>query len=123
MYTFSIYALMSTIQIANAEPLSATLDLSDAFYDLDCVRGAVQVSVRTHECAETGLYSMTTTVQTKSGKRIEAELKNENPCTDLMWIASIPGLFCTSSNNPVSTVGVSAQVDRIKWKEALEATK
>ena len=52
-----------------------------------------------------------------------SRMKNENPCTNTEWIASIPGVFCTSSNIPVSTVNVSAKVDRIKWKEALEATR
>ena len=123
MFTASSYALMSTLLIANAEPVTATLDLNKAFYDFDCIRGTIEVSVRTLECSETGLYSMTTTVYTNGGKRIETDLKNENPCIDPMWLASIPGIHCTSSNNPVSTVNVSAQVDPIRWKDALEATK
>ena len=73
MFTFLIYTLISTIYFANAEPLSNNLELSDAFYDLHCVNGAIQVSVRTHECAETSLYSMTATVQTRRGKWMEAE--------------------------------------------------
>ena len=124
MYVFVISALFSTPRIAQATPTSATLELSQAFYDWDCVNGAIEVNVRTHECSNTGLYSMTTTVITTRGQSIEVKLQNEEPCSETMWQASVPGISCTSKEqSPVTKVSVSAQVDRLKWKAALDAQK
>lgn len=124
MYIFSIYALLSNIQTAYAVPTSASLELSQAFYDWDCVNGAVEVKVRTHECSSTGLYSMTATINTKRGQSIDVKLQNETPCAETIWLASVPGISCISKeNSPVTKVSVNAQVDRVKWKAALDAQK
>ena len=124
MYLISTFALFSSLQIAEAAPTSAALELSQAFYDWDCVNGAVEVKVRTHECSSTGLYSMTATVNTTRGQSIEVKLNNDTPCAETIWLASIPGISCTSKeHSPVTKVSVSAQVDRIKWKAALDAQK
>ena len=124
MYLFSTFALFSSLLHADATPTSATLELSEAFYDWDCVNGAVEVNVRTHECSSTGLYSMTATVNTNRGQSIEVKLQNDTPCTETMWVASVPGIACTSKqNSPVTKISVKAQVDRVKWKEALDAQR
>ena len=124
MYVFSTLALFSSFQPADAAPTSAALELSQAFYDWDCVKGAVEVKVRTHECSNTGLYSMTATVQTTTGQSIEVKLQNDTPCAETVWLASVPGISCVSKeNSPVTNVSVEAQVDRIKWKSALDAQK
>ena len=124
MYLFSPFALFSSLQYAEAAPTSAALELSQAFYDWDCVNGAIEVKVRTHECSSTGLYSMTATVKTNGGQSIEVKLNNEAPCIETIWLASVPGISCTSkADSPVTKVSVKAQVDRVKWKAALDAQK
>ena len=124
MYLFSTFAIFIGLPVAQADPTSAALELSPAFYDWDCVNGAVEVKVRTHECPSTGLYSMTATVNTKRGQSIDVKLQNDAPCTETMWLASVPGIFCTSKENSlVTNVSVNAQVDRVKWKAALDAQK
>ena len=124
MYLFSTFALFFSLQFAEAAPTSATLELSNAFYDWDCVNGTVEVTVRTHECSSTGLYSMTATVNTNGGQSIDVKLQNEAPCSDTIWLASVPGVSCTSKErSPVTKVAVNAQVDRVKWKAALDAQK
>ena len=124
MYLFSTFALFNNLPQAEAAPTSAALELSPAFYDWDCVNGAVEVKVRTHECPSTGLYSMTATINTKRGQSVDVKLQNEAPCAETIWLASVPGISCMSKeNSPVTKVTVNAQVDRVKWKAALDAQK
>jgi len=112
--------LFLTMPAATASPISSTLKLDQAFYDWECSDGSVEVTVKTYECSETGLYQLTAQLTSKAGRIIEVNLSNDQPCQESLWTARVTELRCIDQvRNNLAKVSVTAQVDPVLWKEAL----
>jgi hypothetical protein len=81
----------------------------------------VEITAKTYECFDTGLYQLTAQISSKMGRVIEVELTNDTPCEQSLWTAQVTELQCVDKQhkNNVKDVTVTAHVDPVLWKEAL----
>ena len=114
-----VWLLSGTAQAS--ESMAAPLEMDRGFYDWDCVKGNVIVTIKTYECKKTGLYRLSSSLTLKSGDVIKTDLRNAEPCTKSVWSSQIKGAHCTSKlQSDVVHLSVTAYVDPVLWKDALK---
>ena len=100
------------------------LELDRAFYKVKCSEsGDLTISVRTHYCKTSGLYSIRAKAVTLDGKKYDVFLKSQNECSnDAIWEKNLTGHKCKNEKD-IQNINVTAYVDPIIWKPAIDAKR